>query len=106
MEHNLQHTISLLTRTPAVLDALLRDLPEVWTLRNEGENTWSAFDIVGHLEYANRRGITAWGPYSTRVHATDLDNIFDRMIDEEVALEISSAGGRRLVRTDRCRPGG
>jgi len=27
-EHNLQHTISLLTHTPAVLSALLRDLPE------------------------------------------------------------------------------
>ena len=49
MEHNLQHTISLLTRTPATLNALLRDLPETWTLRNEGENTWSAFDVVGHL---------------------------------------------------------
>ena len=59
MEHNLQHTISLLTRTPAVLDALLRDLPEVWTLRNEGENTWSAFDIVGHLIHGER---TDWMP--------------------------------------------
>ena len=28
MEHNLDQTISLLTRTPAALDALLRDLPE------------------------------------------------------------------------------
>ncbi len=54
MEHNLQHTISLLTRTPAALNALLRDLPETWTLRNEGENTWSAFDIVGHLIHAER----------------------------------------------------
>ena len=59
MEHNLQHTISLLTRTPAVLDALLRDLPEVWTLRNEGEDTWSAFDIVGHLIHGER---TDWMP--------------------------------------------
>jgi hypothetical protein len=49
MEHNLGNTISLLTRTPAALNALLRDLPETWTLRNEGKNTWSAFDIVGHL---------------------------------------------------------
>ena len=49
IEHNLQHTISLLTRTPAALNALLRDLPETWTLQNEGENTWSAFEIVGHL---------------------------------------------------------
>jgi hypothetical protein len=54
MEHNLEHTISLLTRTPPALDALLRDLPETWTLRNEGENTWSAFDVVGHLIHAER----------------------------------------------------
>jgi DinB superfamily len=53
-EHNLQHTMSLLTRTPAALDALLRDLPETWTLRNEGEDTWSAFDVVGHLIHGER----------------------------------------------------
>jgi hypothetical protein len=49
MEHKLPHTIALLTRTPATLNTLLRDLPETWTHKNEGENTWSAFDIVGHL---------------------------------------------------------
>jgi hypothetical protein len=54
MEHNLPHTISLLSCTPAALNALLRDLPESWTLRNEGEITWSAFDIVGHLIHAER----------------------------------------------------
>lgn len=59
IEHNLHHTISLLTRTPAALDALLRDLPETWTLRNEGENTMSAFDVVGHLIHGER---TDWMP--------------------------------------------
>jgi len=59
MEHNLEHTISLLTRTPAALNALLRDLPETWTLRNEGENTWSAYDVVGHLNHSER---TNWIP--------------------------------------------
>jgi hypothetical protein len=54
MDHSLQQTVSLLARTPAALNALLRDLPEVWTLRNEGENTWSAFDVVGHLIYGER----------------------------------------------------
>ena len=54
MEHNLPHTISLLNRTPAALNALLRDLPEEWTFRNEGENTWSAFDVVGHLIHGER----------------------------------------------------
>jgi hypothetical protein len=54
MEHNLPHTISLLSRTPAALDALLRNLPETWTFRNEGENTWSVFEVVGHLIHAER----------------------------------------------------
>jgi hypothetical protein len=54
MEHNLPDTIFLLARTPAALNALLRDLPETWTLQNEGENTWSAFDVVGHLIHAER----------------------------------------------------
>lgn len=64
MEQHLQQTISLLTHTPAALDALLRDLPEAWTLRNEGENTWSAFDVVGHLIHAER---TDWMPRAKRI---------------------------------------
>jgi hypothetical protein len=59
MKPTLQETISLLSRTPATLYALLRDLPDTWALRNEGENTWSAFDIVGHLIYGDR---TDWMP--------------------------------------------
>lgn len=59
MQHNLQDTISLLSRTPAALDALLRGLPETWTMRNEGEETWSTFDIVGHLIHGER---TDWMP--------------------------------------------
>src|SRR5256885_212588 len=59
MDHDLQHTIALLSRTPAALNALLRDLPVTWTLRNEGEHTWSVFDIVGHLIHGER---TDWMP--------------------------------------------
>jgi hypothetical protein len=64
MEHNLPHTIALLSRTPAALGALLRDLPEGWTLGNEGENTWSAFDVVGHLIHAEQ---TEWIPRAKMV---------------------------------------
>jgi uncharacterized damage-inducible protein DinB len=53
MDHNLHATIALLARTPAALNALLRDLPEKWTHSNEGEGTWSAFDVVGHLIHAD-----------------------------------------------------
>ena len=59
MEPNLQHTMSLLTRIPATLNALLRDLPETWTLGNEGAETWNTFDIVGHLIHGER---TDWMP--------------------------------------------
>ena len=59
MAHNLENTVALLTRTPAALDALLRDLPEAWTLCNEGEKTWTAFDVVAHLIHAER---TDWIP--------------------------------------------
>jgi hypothetical protein len=49
MEQSLQQTLSLLSRTPPALDALLRDLPEAWTSADEGPNTWSAFNVIGHL---------------------------------------------------------
>ena len=54
MEQQAEQAIALLARTPAALDALLRDLPEAWTHRNEGENTWTAFDVIGHLIEAER----------------------------------------------------
>lgn len=54
MHETLQQTTSLLARTPATLDTLLRDLPDSWTLRNEGENTFTPFDVVGHLLHGER----------------------------------------------------
>lgn len=59
MQHDLQDTVALLARTPTTLNALLRDLPETWTRRNEGEKTWSVFDVVGHLIHGER---TDWMP--------------------------------------------
>ena len=59
MEQNLQHTMALLARTPSVLNAWMRDLPDAWTFRNEGEKTWSVFDVIGHLIHGER---TDWIP--------------------------------------------
>ena len=56
--------MALLARTPAMLDSWLRELPEAWTMHNEGENTWSAFDIVGHLIHGER---TDWMPRISRL---------------------------------------
>jgi DinB family protein len=54
MDHDLQQTISLLSRTPASLDALLRGLPAEWTQKDEGESSWTVFGVVGHLVYGER----------------------------------------------------
>jgi hypothetical protein len=58
-EFSLTEAISVLSRTPATLDALLRGLPDVWVRGDEGKDTWNAFDIVGHLIYGER---TDWMP--------------------------------------------
>lgn len=59
MDQDLSHTIALLERTPAALDALLRGLPDAWTHANEGGDTWNAPQIVGHLIHGER---TDWMP--------------------------------------------
>src|SRR4051794_27049275 len=50
----LDEAITLLSRTPPTLDALLRGLPGTWLTANEGGDTWSPFDIVGHLVHGER----------------------------------------------------
>src|ERR1700752_5448737 len=49
MDFELQPAIELLGRTPSTLNSLLREIPEAWLVRNEGPETWSPYDIVGHL---------------------------------------------------------
>ena len=87
MPQNLQHTISLLARTPATLDALLRDLPEEWTMRNEGGNTFNAFDVLGHLIHGER---TDWMPRVTRILEFGESRAFDRF--DRRAQEAESQG--------------
>jgi hypothetical protein len=64
MQQNLQHTMALLARTPSSLNALLRDLPQEWTMQNEGGNTFNAFDVIGHLIHGER---TDWMPRAKRI---------------------------------------
>lgn len=49
MDFDLTNALAVLERTPRVLRTLLTDLPEAWTDADEGPDTWSPFDVVGHL---------------------------------------------------------
>src|SRR5207244_4135836 len=63
-EFNLTEASAILTRTPLILDAWLHGLPDAWVHRNEGKDTWSAFDIVGHLIFGERAD---WMPRVKRI---------------------------------------
>jgi hypothetical protein len=49
MNFDLELSIDVLARTPATVQALLGGLTEPWTRRTEGADTFSPFDVVGHL---------------------------------------------------------
>ena len=55
----MDEAVAILARTPGTLDAMLRGLQDGWISANEGENTWSPFDVVGHLIHGER---TDWMP--------------------------------------------
>ena len=54
MQFNLDEAMAVLERTPTVLQAWLNGLPEAWTANNEGPETWSPFDVLGHLNHGER----------------------------------------------------
>jgi hypothetical protein len=56
---DLTQAIAALARTPSVFRTLLQGVPEWWTNANEGPDTFSAFDNLGHLVHGER---TDWIP--------------------------------------------
>jgi hypothetical protein len=85
MGFDLQQTIALLSRTPSALNALLRDLPQTWTLRNEGGETWSAFDIVGHLIHGERTDWIERARMILQYGETRAFDPFDRLAQERAS---------------------
>ena len=56
---DLAETFDILERTPRVLDSLLRGTGPAWHAIGEGPETWSAYDVVGHLIHGEE---TDWVP--------------------------------------------
>jgi len=105
MEQNLHDTVALLARTPAMLNALLRDLPEAWTMQNEGENSWTPFEIVGHLIHGEYTDWMARAKMIMNYGEARAFEPFDRLAQEresrgkslpELLDEFASARARNL----------
>jgi hypothetical protein len=50
----LDEAVAVLARTPGTLRSMLEGLPPRWTESNEGGETWSPFNVVGHLIHGER----------------------------------------------------
>ena len=74
MKLNLCQSLEVLERTPAVLKQLLDGLSEDWLLQNEGPETFSPFDVVGHLLHGEK---TDWMVRIRRILAHGTDKPFD-----------------------------
>jgi hypothetical protein len=59
MRFDLEKSIQILERTPKVLEIMLVGLDDSWIRSNEGGDTWSPFDILGHLIHGEK---TDWIP--------------------------------------------
>ena len=64
MDLSLDAAFEILTRTPATLQRLLGGLPARWTGGNEGADTWSPQEVVGHLIHGEE---TDWIPRATMI---------------------------------------
>ena len=54
MEYSIEKALPVLQNTPAVLAAITRELPDEWLFTNEGGETWSVFDVLGHLVHGEK----------------------------------------------------
>ncbi|QQS42889.1 MAG: DinB family protein [Acidobacteriota bacterium] len=74
MRYEINELASLLSRTPSVVCDLLKDLPEELVRSNEGGDTWTPFDVVGHLIHGEK---TDWIPRAKIILGDDADKTFE-----------------------------
>ncbi len=73
MNFNLDKSVDILRRTPSVLESLLKDISNDWSLNNEGQDTFSPFDVVGHLIHGEK---TDWIPRIELILSNQSDKTF------------------------------
>jgi hypothetical protein len=73
MKFSIDQSIEILQRTPLVLSCLLKGISEEWTMHNEGGETWSPYDVIGHLIHGEK---TDWLPRAELILSADREKQF------------------------------
>lgn len=122
MEFTVDRSIEILSRTPATLRNLLQGLSPDWVMRNYGQDTFSPFDVIGHLIHGEQ---TDWIPRAriilqhgeTRafepfdryaMYEASKGKSIDQLLDEFESLRrksIEALSGMRLTQADLDRRG-
>jgi hypothetical protein len=87
----MEEAAAILARTPATLDTLLRGLPDGWIAAHEGGETWSPFDVMGHLIHGER---TDWVPRAKMILEHGEGRAFDRF---DRFAQFAASEGRTLA---------
>ncbi|MEP7164966.1 MAG: DinB family protein [Ferruginibacter sp.] len=87
MKYNLKQALEIMERTPGVLSALLYGLSDDWIMNNEGPETFSPYDVVGHMVHGET---TDWTERIKRILEHSNTKAFD--IYERFAMYEESKG--------------
>lgn len=85
MQYSIEKSCEILERTPMALQSLLAGLDEDWVMNNEGPETFSPFDVIGHLIHGEK---TDWVPRAKMILEFGLSKTFvpfDRFAQYEVS---------------------
>jgi uncharacterized damage-inducible protein DinB len=83
MEYSLDAASQVLRHTPLVLDALLSDLDDDWTLESEGPGAWTPCQTLGHLTYVEE---SDWIDRTRIILEHGQSRVFDP-VDREAGFE-------------------
>ena len=103
MNFDLQSATDVLRRTPSVFTAMLHGIDDTWARAHEGPDTFSPFDVVGHLIDGEE---TDWIPRALLIRARDtapftpydrfrhrernVDRTLDSLLDEFARLRATN----------------
>ena len=73
MTFSLDYSLEILSQTPATLQSLLGGLSDEWTKNNEGPDTWSPYEVLGHLIHGEK---TDWVPRARIILSNAPDKTF------------------------------
>ncbi|PRX56450.1 DinB family protein [Flagellimonas meridianipacifica] len=74
MVFELDKAIEILERTPASIETLLHGISNEWLMHNEGDNTWSPYEIIGHLIHGEK---TDWIPRAKIILSQSQNKTFE-----------------------------